>query len=219
MYDEASTYGLDSSSVDETKIRSSILQAKTKINSEAWSASELYRPSGRRWSANLVPTFAGSGVWRGQREGSPQPLISDFWTGAATFQSRIVLIILTRTSGLRSRTFGRAGNRNRDLWICSRELCSIDQKEVLASLKLWNVRSCSAMDRAEVIYLHSSWTRQYKKFTVPASQRNTTEHSKLLISGLYLSSRILNTRQQRFGNGMFFRPHVRGARYLLCCVP
>ena len=48
------------------------------------SASELYRQNGRRQSAKLVPTFVDRGVSRGQRNGSPQPLISVFWTGAAT---------------------------------------------------------------------------------------------------------------------------------------
>ena len=41
------------------------------------STRELYRQSGRRRSAKLVPTFADRGVSRGQRNGSPQPLISD----------------------------------------------------------------------------------------------------------------------------------------------
>ena len=36
-------------------------------------ASELYRQSGRRWSAKLVQTFADRGVSRGQRNGSPRP--------------------------------------------------------------------------------------------------------------------------------------------------
>ena len=36
------------------------------------SASELYRQSGRRRSAKLVPTFADRGVSRGQRNGSPR---------------------------------------------------------------------------------------------------------------------------------------------------
>jgi hypothetical protein len=36
-------------------------QIKTKLNSVAWVESELYRPSDRRLSANLVPTFADSG--------------------------------------------------------------------------------------------------------------------------------------------------------------
>jgi len=35
-----------------------------------------------------VPTFADRGVSRGQRNGSPRPLISVFWTGAATFRIR-----------------------------------------------------------------------------------------------------------------------------------
>jgi len=37
--------------------------------------------------AKLVPTFADGGVSRGQRNGSPRPLISVFWTGVATFYS------------------------------------------------------------------------------------------------------------------------------------
>jgi hypothetical protein len=37
------------------------------------SASELYRLRGRRWYANFS---AGTGVSRGQRNGSPRPLIS-----------------------------------------------------------------------------------------------------------------------------------------------
>ena len=39
------------------------------------------RQSARRRSAKLVPTFADRGVSRGQRNGSPRPLISVFWTG------------------------------------------------------------------------------------------------------------------------------------------
>ena len=68
------------------------------------SASELYQQSGRRRSAKLVPTFAERGVSRGQRNGSPRPLISVFWTGAATFfYSSSSSIDLTRLSGPRSR--------------------------------------------------------------------------------------------------------------------
>ena len=50
---------------------------KTKLRGLK-SARELYRQSGRRRSAKLVPTFADRGVSRGQRNGSPQPLISVF---------------------------------------------------------------------------------------------------------------------------------------------
>jgi hypothetical protein len=42
------------------------------------SESELYRPSDRRLSAKLVPTFADKGVPRGERDGSLRPLFSDF---------------------------------------------------------------------------------------------------------------------------------------------
>ena len=54
-------------------------------------------------SAKLVPTFADKGVSRGQRNGSPRPLISVFWTGASTFYSSSSSIDLTRRSGPRSR--------------------------------------------------------------------------------------------------------------------
>jgi hypothetical protein len=40
----------------------------------------LGRQSGRRRSAKLVPTFANRGVSRGQRNGSPRPLISVYRT-------------------------------------------------------------------------------------------------------------------------------------------
>ena len=56
--------------------------------------------AGRR---SLVPTFADRGVSRGQRNGSPRPLISVFWTEAATFYSSSSSIDLTRLSGPRSR--------------------------------------------------------------------------------------------------------------------
>ena len=59
--------------------------------------------SGRRRSAKLVPTFADRGVSHAQRNGPPRPLISVFWTGAATFYSSSSSIDLTRLSGPRSR--------------------------------------------------------------------------------------------------------------------
>jgi hypothetical protein len=42
------------------------------------SRSELYRPSYRRVSAKLVPTFADRGVSRSQRGGSPTDVFSVF---------------------------------------------------------------------------------------------------------------------------------------------
>ena len=45
----------------------------------------LGRQSGRRRSAKLVPTFADRGVSRGQRNGSPRPLMSVYRTWIATY--------------------------------------------------------------------------------------------------------------------------------------
>jgi hypothetical protein len=51
---------------------------QTKNKQTPWpeSGSELYRPSHRRLSAKLVPTFADRGVSRSQRGGSPTAVIS-----------------------------------------------------------------------------------------------------------------------------------------------
>ena len=51
-------------------------------------------------SANF---FADRGVSRGQRNGSPRPLISVFWTGAAIFYSCSSSVDLTRLIGPSSR--------------------------------------------------------------------------------------------------------------------
>ena len=68
------------------------------------SARELYRQSGRRRLAKLVPTFADRGVSRGQRNESPQPLISVFQTWSRYFfHSSSSSIDLTRPSGPCSR--------------------------------------------------------------------------------------------------------------------
>ena len=74
------------------------------LNTTSIIPTELYRQSGRRRPAKLVPTYADRGVSRGQRNGSPRPLISVFCTGAATFfYSSSASIDLTRLSGPRSR--------------------------------------------------------------------------------------------------------------------
>jgi hypothetical protein len=64
----------------------SILDRDKNNNQTPWpeSASELYRPSDRRLSAKLIPTFADRGVQRSQRGGSPAAVISVFLTGVAT---------------------------------------------------------------------------------------------------------------------------------------
>ena len=55
------------------------------ISSDATALQDLGRQSGRRRSAKLVPTFADRGVSRGQRNGSPRPLISVYGTWIATY--------------------------------------------------------------------------------------------------------------------------------------
>ena len=54
------------------------------------------RQSGRRRSAKVAPTFADRGVSRGQRNGSPRPLISVFWTGAANFVIQVAPQLTSR---------------------------------------------------------------------------------------------------------------------------
>ena len=57
-----------------------------KFNSSGATALQGFgRQSSRRRSANLVPTFADRGVSRGQRNGSPQPIISVYRTWIATY--------------------------------------------------------------------------------------------------------------------------------------
>jgi hypothetical protein len=93
-------------------------------------ASELYRPSGRRFSAKIVPTFAG----RGSAQQIPTAVNLGFlgWC-RYLFHSSSSSVVLARLSGSRFRTLllrksGRAGNRTRDLWICSQKLRSVDHR-------------------------------------------------------------------------------------------
>jgi hypothetical protein len=88
-----------------------------------YSTTELYRPSGRHLSANLVTTVVGRGVSRGQRNGPPLPLISGFYLpetyinmllGSRVRPVRDVdssSVILTRLSGPRSRPATSQKNR------------------------------------------------------------------------------------------------------------
>jgi hypothetical protein len=65
---------------------------------------------------------------RGQRGSSPRPLISVFQTGAMNFFFQGALHLSPRgrvdpvLDPLLLRKCGSAGNRTRDLWICSQEL-------------------------------------------------------------------------------------------------
>ena len=96
--------------------------------------SELYRQSGRRRSAKLMPTSADRGVSRAQRNGSPRPLISVFWTGAATIFIQVAPQLTSRgwvdpvPDPLLLRKSGSAGNRTRDLYICSQKLWPLDHR-------------------------------------------------------------------------------------------
>jgi hypothetical protein len=67
------------------------------------SANELYRPSDRRLSAKLVPTFADRGVSRAQRDGSLRPYSLVSRPEQLLFLSSSSSIVLTRLSGPCSR--------------------------------------------------------------------------------------------------------------------
>jgi hypothetical protein len=99
---------------------------------------ELYRQSGRRRLAKLVPTFADRGVSRGQRNGSPRPLNICF----LDLEELLIFIqvapqLTSRDSRgwvdpvpdpLLLRKSGSTGNRNRDLCICSQTLWPLDHR-------------------------------------------------------------------------------------------
>ena len=56
------------------------------------------RQSSRRRSAKLVPTFADRGVSRGQRNGSPRPLISIYRNWIATYFIQVAPQLTSRGS-------------------------------------------------------------------------------------------------------------------------
>jgi hypothetical protein len=90
------------------------------------SASELYRPSDRRFSAKLVATFADSG-WRGQCDGSLRPYSRLSRPQPLHFLPSSSSIVLTRLSGSRfrpitSQKIWQRRESNPNLWICSQEL-------------------------------------------------------------------------------------------------
>jgi hypothetical protein len=62
----------------DVNLNYSISNQKNKQTRWPESESELYRPSDRRLSAKLVPTFADRGVSRSQRAESPMAVISIF---------------------------------------------------------------------------------------------------------------------------------------------
>jgi hypothetical protein len=78
-------------------------------------SAQLYRPSDRRISAKLRPTFADS-VSRGQRNGSPRPLIQV--TPQLSSRGRVDPVPDPLLLG----RYGEAGNRTRDPCLCSQEI-------------------------------------------------------------------------------------------------
>ena len=95
------------------------------------------RQSGRRRSAKLVPTFADRVVSRGQRNGSPRLLIPVYRTWIATYFIQVAPQLSSRGSRgwvypvpdpLPLRKSGSAGNRTRDLCICSQKLWPLDHR-------------------------------------------------------------------------------------------
>ena len=69
----------------EASLNQSLSTTRLNKSSGATALQGLGRQSGRRQSVKLVPTFADRGVSRGQRNGSPRPLISVYRTWIATY--------------------------------------------------------------------------------------------------------------------------------------
>jgi hypothetical protein len=103
---------------------------------------QLLRVEGVAWTAQRIPTA----------------VFSVFCTGAATISSRSSSIVLARLSGPRSRPTttqksGSAGNRTRDIWICSQETTTPQNcKQVLFTSRTY-VHSRTLI-RTETIVTH-----------------------------------------------------------------
>jgi hypothetical protein len=89
-------------------------------------ASELYRPSDRRVSAKLMPTFCGQRVPRGQRDESLRPYSRLSRPKPLLLLPSSSSVVLTRLSGSPSRPtlffLAVPGNRTQNLRICSQDL-------------------------------------------------------------------------------------------------
>jgi hypothetical protein len=94
---------------------------------------ELYRPSDRRLSTKLVSTFVGRGLSRGQHNGSLRPYSRFYRQKPLFFLSSSSTFVLTRLTwpfpdSLLLRKSGSAGNRTRNIWICSQKLWPQDYR-------------------------------------------------------------------------------------------
>jgi hypothetical protein len=92
----------------------------------SYSANELYRPSDRRMSAKLVPTFADGGC-RVVSETDPHGRILGFLDRSRYYFLQVAPELYSRDPPLLTKS-GSAGNRTRDLWICGQELWPIDHR-------------------------------------------------------------------------------------------
>jgi hypothetical protein len=125
LYFDCSTYCLLARLILQRFVIARLGLQRTNIKYTPWpqSASELYRPSYRRSSAKLVPTFADEGC-RVISATDPYDRILDFL--ALQLYSRGWVdpvpdpLLLGKS--------GRAGSRARDLWICSQELWPLDRR-------------------------------------------------------------------------------------------
>ena len=138
------TCGLEHCGERETQLYDLHFFLKRFLQLPAWNFLYLYsgatapqglgRQSGRRRSAKLVPTIADREVSRGQRNGSPRPLISVYRTWIATYFIQVAPQLTSRgrvypvPDPLPLRKSGSAGNRTRDLCICSQELWTLDHR-------------------------------------------------------------------------------------------
>jgi hypothetical protein len=106
-------------------------QVLKQTNSVAFSPQANYT----NWSTatcwrNLVPTFADRGVSRGQRDGSPTVVNLSFLNRSRYFSfiySHKVWVDPV-ADPLLLRKSGNAGNRIRNLWVCSQEVWPLDHR-------------------------------------------------------------------------------------------
>jgi hypothetical protein len=82
---------------------------------------------------NLVPTFADRGVSRGQRGGSRTAVNLSFIDRSLYFFFQVAPHLSSRSwvdpvPGPRLLICGSAGNRTRDLWVCSQEHWPLDHR-------------------------------------------------------------------------------------------
>jgi hypothetical protein len=116
------------------------LQTNKQTNSWPRCAGELYRPRGRSLSANLVPIFAGRGC-RVVSVTDPYGRILGFVYRSRYFFFLVDPQLYSRgwvdsvPDSLRLGKPGSAGNRTRNLWICSQELWPLDHSGVLIYLR------------------------------------------------------------------------------------